>query len=185
MTIETYTINSQEYYAYVEIAEADKYFSLESDNTWNNLEDEQKSILLVLAARRIDLLRFKSQKSEEDQPLKFPRKQFDLPYDIELANILLADNINSDATQQFVADSNSNIKRVQAGSVEVEFYQSFDVELRDEENSITDPTIRALLAPYLTTGLPTEEVIPTGCAFGTDSESHFTDIDRYHISNPY
>jgi len=181
MTIETYTINTKEYNAYVTLMEADKYFCLDIDHSWNSLTEERKSALLVSATRRIDLLRFKSEKSEPDQPLKFPRKAYDLPYDIELATILLANNINIDATQQFVADSNSSIKRVQAGSVEVEFFQTFDIEIKDEENSITDPTIRALLAPYLTTGIPSEDIDIVGCAFGTDEKSHFADINRYYI----
>ena len=182
MTIEVYDINGTNYSAYDTLEEANVYFSLEAEHAWNALEDDVKKILLIIATRRIDLLRYRSTKEVETQVLKFPRKEFGLPDDVELATILLANIINTDATQQFVADSNAAVKRVKAGPIDIEFYQTIDVELKNAENSIVDPTIRALLAPYLATNLPASEsgVSAVGGAYGTGACSSFEDDKRYY-----
>ena len=182
MTIEVYTVNGLKYSGYVSLAEAGNYYSLDVDHAWNALTDDVRKVLIINATRRIDLLRYKSVKTVETQETKFPRKDYDLPYDVELACILLANIINEDPTQQFVADANASVQRVKAGPVEIEFYQTIDVELKNAENSIVDPTIRALLAPYLATSLPIDNSAASsvGASYGTGACSFFEDSRRYH-----
>ena len=194
MTITRYDINSQAYYAYSSFEEADKYYSL-TEHTWKDIaETERKEILLINATRRIDLLRFKSSPEKEykpklvmaagNQPLKFPRVEYGLPYDIELAAIILAGNIHVDPTQSLIASTNTNLKRVKAGPIDIEFYETINIELTDGELSIVDPTIRALLGPYIVvdnvTSSDTGEILAAGCSFGTGEKSSFADRDRYH-----
>lgn len=195
MTITRYDINSQHYYAYSSVGEGDKYYSLIT-NDWNDItETDRKKILLINATRRIDLLRFKSTPVKEykpklvqatsSQPLKFPRVGYDLPYDIELATIILAGSIHGDVTGQFISSVNTNLKRIKAGPIDIEFYETVDIELAEAELSIIDPTLRALLAPYIisdniSTGASTDEVLGGGCSFGTDEESSFADRNKYH-----
>ena len=181
MSIEVFTINAIEYTGYVDLAEADAYYSLNVDHAWNSLADDVQKVLIINATRRIDLLRYKSTRTVKTQETKFPRKEYGLPEDVELACILLASIINEDPTQQFVVDSNANVSRVKAGPVDIEFYKTIDVELKNAENSIVDPTIRALLAPYLATGLPADNVASSvGAAYGTGARSFFEDRRRYH-----
>ena len=195
MTITRYDINSQHYYSYAMFEEADKYYSL-TEHTWKDItEEDRKKILLINATRRIDLLRFKSTPEKEykpklvqavgSQPLKFPRVGYGLPYDVELAAIILAGNIHVDPTQSLVASTNTNLKRVKAGPIDIEFYETVNIELTEGELSIVDPTIRALLGPYIVlddapSDTDTEGVLGGGCSFGTDEESSFADRDKYH-----
>ena len=195
MTIARYDINSQHYYSYAMVEEADKYYSLLTHD-WNNIaEASEKQILLINATRRIDLLRFKATPEKEykpklvqaagNQPLKFPRVGYGLPYDIELATIVLAGNILGDPSQFFVSTTNTNLKRVKAGPIDIEFYETVDISLTDGELSISDPTLRALLSPYIviddtTSSGTSDEILGGGCSFGTDEESSFADRDKYH-----
>lgn len=195
MTITRYDINSQHYYSYSMFEEADKYYSLLTHD-WNDISTEdEKKILLINATRRIDLLRFKENPEKEykpklvqaagNQPLKFPRTRYGLPYDIELATIVLAGNILGDPSQFFASSSATNLKRVKAGPIDIEFYETVNIELSEGELSITDPTLRALLGPYIvvddsaSSGI-TDEILAAGCSFGTDEESSFADRDKYH-----
>ena len=182
MTISTLTVNNVDYSAYVSIVEADMYFSLDPDHPWNSVADDSKKIYLVNSTRRIDLLRYKSVKEVETQALKFPRKDFGLPEDIELATIFLANIIREDPTQAFVASSNARVSRVKAGPVDIEFYPTSDIEFTNTENSIVDPTVRALLVPYLAVGLPIDDSVATGVgvAYGTGVRSSFEYINKYN-----
>lgn len=201
MTIQQYKIPNTNighvYYSYSTVEEADKYFSLQT-NDWNSIssDTDKKKILLVNATRRIDLLRFKSDPikpinpkiimysdSSTKQPLKFPRVGYDLPYDIELACIILAGLINDDPEEQFVTDVNLSVKRIKAGPIDIEFYPTVDIDLVSEERSIADPTIRALLTPYLALGITSVitgvDTLEAGAAFGTGGKSMFDDLYRY------
>ena len=180
MTIETFTINGEEYQSYVTVEEADTYFSLDSDHPFLALANNEKQVLLVAATRRIDLLHFKGSKQDADQFLKWPRSPYGFPYDIELATILWANILRTDSTQENVAAANANISRIRAGSVEVYFFKATDIELLGEELTIADPTIRSLLAPYLAADdVQSDSTAGIGGAFGTSGRSIFTTPNRY------
>ena len=182
MTIETFTINGEDYQSYVTVEEADVYYGLDSDHPFLQLTEAEKQVLLVGATRRIDLLHFKGSKQNSDQFLKWPRSPYGFPYDIELATILWANILRTDTSQENVAAANPNISRIRAGSVEVYFFKPTDVDLLGEELTIADPTIRALLAPYLAESdvQGDDDTSGVGGAFGTDGKSLFGDrLYRY------
>ena len=205
MTITVFEIpptDGNDFSSYVSVEEANVYYSLDPDHGWNQItkadpddpsqqiEDVQrKEVLLINATRRIDLLHFISAKSEPDQELKWPRINYGLPYDIELATILLANILRTDPAQQFVTSANARLKLVKAGSVEIEYYEpaTLDIDNIELEQTISDPTIRAILAPYLSTGVPVSsaDIADYGAAYGTDSESMFTELYRYRRNVVY
>ena len=174
MTLEAFTINATEYQSYDTVEEADNYFALDDEHAWNALTDDEKKVLLIGSTRRIDLQRFKGTKETEDQITKFPRSPYGLPYDVELATILLANILHTDSTQGLRAVTNPYVQRIRAGSVEVYFFKSNDLDLLSEEQAILDPTIRALLKPYLAETEIVDNSVVTGEAFGTDGESYFS-----------
>lgn len=179
MAVETFTITvnevARDYQSYVSVEEAVTYYSLEDGHAFVALTEVEQQVLLVGATRRIDLAHFKGCKEDEDQFTKFPRTPYGLPYDIELATILLAEIIRTDPTASTPGGFNANIQRIRAGSVEVYFFEPDNKTLIGEEFAIEDPTIRALLRPYIAiSDIKTEtETIGTGGAFGTDGVSTF------------
>jgi hypothetical protein len=147
MTIATITISGNNYISYASVAEANVFLVTDPVRAtiWNTLTVDQKGINLVAATRRLDGFRYKGEKTGADnvQDNQFPRTGLvypdgtdvgttEIPYDIEIATILLAGTIASNAEAAQATDSSSNIKKVKAGSAEVEYFNSVSgVPLQD------------------------------------------------------
>lgn len=178
MTISTITINSIDYIAYASVAQADAYLAVDPTRSaaWAALTTDQKGANLVAATRRLDQLNWTGEKTVSTQINEWPRtgatcdgtvfaSTTEVPQEVEDATILKAGSIALDATNANVNTSGSNIKRVQAGTAEVEFFQpTTGVALQDQ-------TAFAIVNCYLaasSAGL-------SGSATGTDGTSSFCD----------
>lgn len=124
MTISNLTINSVLYVSYASVAEADVYLTpTPSFPTWSALTVDQKASRLVVATRTMDTFTFTGVKTNPSQLNQFPRTGPDysdplqVPYQIEQATILLAANAEVSLTTP-----TSEIKKVKAGSAEVEYF---------------------------------------------------------------
>ena len=136
MSITTITINTIDYIAYASLVEANIYLAADPTRSaaWNALTDDQKSINLVAATRRLDLLEYSGEKTGgRTQEREWPRTgatcdgvdigtTTDVPIEIQNATALLAGSITLDATASNAGTSGSNIERVKAGSAEVQFF---------------------------------------------------------------
>ena len=182
MTIATFTINGTDYMSYVDITEINEYYGLDDQHVIYVLTEDEKKVLAIAATRRIDLLHYKGCKSDEAQFTKWPRDPYGMPYDIELATILLMNLIHTDIAFGKVGANNPNIQRIRAGSVEVYYFKPSDVDLLGEALSITDPTVRSLLESYITTSETIkQESTSAGVAYGTGGVSLFKDFpNRYN-----
>jgi len=186
MTITTITIGAVDYVANASVAEADAYLAVDATRaeTWVALTADQKGAKLVQGTRRMNLLAWKGEKTGGDTQVDaWPRtgvtyasgnsvSTTEVPQGVEDATILLAGSIALDAEVGDSGSSGTNVKRVKAGSAEVEFFrQQTGVPLQDE-------TAYNLVKQFLAaSGVAASAVGPY--ASGTDAESSFADIDQW------
>lgn len=137
MSITTIVIGGLNYVSYASLLEANQYLLVDPtrSDAWAALSDDQKGENLVAATRRLDLLRWAGEKSDgASQPNAWPRtgvtypdgtavSTTDVPLEVEQATILLAGSIALDATNSEAGTAGSNVRRVRAGSAEVEFFR--------------------------------------------------------------
>ena len=66
MTLTTLTVDSIDYQSYASLTEANEYLRVEPTlyGGWNGLSDTEKSIRLISATRRIDLLPWQGHKTD-------------------------------------------------------------------------------------------------------------------------
>lgn len=128
------TIGGNQYWIYGSLSGADEYFAAsQSSAVWGALTDEQKSIVLVSAARFIDRQQWQGQRTVTTQPLAFPRTGLldcdgnavaddTIPDGVVLGSYETALSLNNDPNMNTTTGTGQNIERVEAGSVEVEFF---------------------------------------------------------------
>lgn len=182
MTISTITIGENVYMSYASLEEADAYLAVDPIRSvsWIALPDEKKNANLVAATRRMDLLNYNGELAEEDQALKWPRKnatrcgvpvsETELPIEIQNATILLAGSIELDGSVADSGGSGSNIRRVEAGSAGVEFFRPTIPGL-----ALQDETAFRLVSCFLDGS--DGSGAGYGFASGTDGKSIFGDPD--------
>ena len=190
MSITVLVIGADNYTSYASLAEADTRLAVDPVRmtTWAALTNAQKSIYLVAATNRLDLLSWRGAKAGgPSQVNAFPRTGLtykdgtpvtdtDVPQEVEDATILLAGSIAIDAALADSGTSGSNIKRVKAGSAEVEFFVPIS------GLPIQDKTVFALIKCFL------QGSVTAGAgnyASGVCDESSFKDRDRYGKSEGF
>lgn len=189
MTITNITINSVVYVSYASLAEADAYLAVDPTRSaaWALLTDDQKGANLVAATRRLDLLDYSGEKVSSSQENQWPRTgatcngvavtDTDVPAELQNATILKAGSITLDATQANAGTSGSNIKRVEAGSAKVEFFQP-----TIPGAALQDETVFKLVSCLLAGA---SGGAGFGCASGTDGKSIFGDSDSPGLTEGY
>lgn len=128
----TVTINGNTYDVYVSVAQVDEYAngSLTAD-AWQALVADDKARVLVSVTRWIDSQCWKGEKVDSLQPLAWPRTIGDIAT-IELAatrlSVLLAANpeLADQSMGLITASSDGGIKRLKAGSVELEYFRALN-----------------------------------------------------------
>ena len=126
---------------------ADEYFSarLGAEN-WTSAQFIEKSQGLVTARRRIDREPFRGAKTVASQLAAFPRDgETTIPLPVEFAQYEFALILLGDVTQYEQASTASNVKRLKAGTAEIEFFSG----LTPAESTIFPDHIHDLLLPYL------------------------------------
>ena len=183
MSITTLTINTIDYISYASQQEADDFLAVDPTRgaAWAALDDTTKQSHLVAATRRIDLFEFSGEKTGGESQLNAWSRTGatcngdpvtvtdDVPIGIENATILIAGTIAITPAVANQGSSGTNIKRVRAGTAEVEFFQPQDgVPIEDE-------TAYSLLACFLANA---STGAGFGLAAGVSSESEFCDEDE-------
>ena len=139
-SIETITIGAVSYSVYGlgnadPVQDADDYLAAKLGSTWSTATTLQKQQAIVTAARMLDrAVKWSGSKTVSTQVLAWPRDGANngctgeavtnatTPDEIAYAQFLLADRLFLDATLADNLGTGSNIKRVKAGSAEVEYF---------------------------------------------------------------
>ena len=165
------TISSIVFDIYGTLVGGNDYFKAALDAAeWNAADTSTKSQALVTATRWIDRKKWQGEKTSDVQLLAFPRTGItDLAdtWEPEEANYELALALLKSIAIDKAATTGSNVKRVKAGSAEVEFFTSTD--------GLDFPTIiHQLIGLYLDSSV----ALSTGLASGVDEESAFCPTDN-------
>lgn len=177
------------------LADADAYFVGRFGTTvWDAATDDEKSKALVSAARWLDRLTWGGTLTDPTtpQPMSWPRTNAnecdgvtpgtaEVPQRILEAQWELAQIILADATEQESAGQGTNVKRVKAGSAEVEFFENDVGSRRDTK---LPPIAHDLVKCYLGggNGLGIPYVKGAGTVNGTPSV--FDDADQSDFNTP-
>lgn len=127
----TVTIGSNTYETYADVAQADEYLAadIELSSSWDGSSSDKKSSALVSATRYLDAQFWAGAKTSDSQPLQWPRDGVpgvpdgSIPASIVDSCIVLAGEFIREPGLQSSLGSDSNPKRVKAGSVEVENFK--------------------------------------------------------------
>ncbi len=193
MTLTTLTINTINYTSYATVAEADAFLAVDPIRkaTWEALPDvDAKGRELVAATRRLDLLSWAGSKDggDDTQESAWPRSgltfldgstvpNIGVPKEVENSVILLAGTINIEAEVSQAGSSGSNIKKVEAGSVEVAFFRQTDgVPLQDE-------SAFNLISLWLQANAISEDL--GASAFNNTGTSVFEDADSFGLNKGF
>ena len=119
--------------SYVTMADANAYFKYAIHaKSWVDASTPEKESALVTATRSLDRQNWVGSKTVDTQPLQWPRtgvidrdegeiNPLVVPQEVIDANCELALALLDDVTVQSNADTGSNIKKLKAGSAEIEY----------------------------------------------------------------
>lgn len=115
---------------------------------WFELTDEAQEQLLVSASKKINRFDFVGEKSEDTQPMEFPRN-FDLPQDIKDA--VCEEAISIAETNGSVHEDNkkANVKSVSLGAGSITYG---DVILTEEESQLVSSNALYLVKKWVKKG---------------------------------
>lgn len=174
-------INATSYDAYVTVDEADAY--LEGDFTataWRAETDEDaKARAIVSASRYLDRLSWVGEKATPDQPLAWPRSgidgidDYEIPQQVLDACCLLAKYIHEGQPIETSQTTQSNVRRIKAGSVEQEFFYPFTLGTK------MPMPVQDLLAGLLAGG----SIVAGSRSYGTDGCP--VSDDSYRLYSPF
>ena len=181
MSLSDLVIDSETYKAYASLVEANTYLAVDTTGrgvAWAALTDPGKLKNLVAATRRLDLMPWRGTPTGgATQENAWPRSGLTypngdalpdnvIPRSLEHACILLAGTIAATPAVSNAGVVNRPIRRVRAGSAEVEF--SPEPAVQANPLRIGDETVQALIRHWIR-GKPGS----LSAAFGTDGESIF------------
>ncbi len=178
------TIGGTVFEIYGTEADADNYMKARwGSETWIDADAADKRQTLVSATRMIDRENWLGQRTVSAQSLEFPRTGLTdkdgnavdsatVPLAVEEANYELALALLNDAAVQEADTTGSNVKRVKAGSAEVQFFRPTD--------GTPFPTIaNDLLKTFRESGAL------AGLASGSDEVSAFCDPNPHGLTEGY
>lgn len=171
--------------SYSSRADAQTYFDdrLGSD-AWEDATDNEKDQSLVTATRMIDRVPFEGEKTSDSQPLEWPRTGAtdkdgnELPDD-ELPEVLLeavyelALALLEQPTLASSVSTGSNIKRLKAGSAEIEYFKA--------TTGTTFPlVVQKLLLPLMGAGASARSTPPVY----SEDDGYDDCDDEYGVTGP-
>jgi hypothetical protein len=180
----TVTISGNSFDVYGTSADLKTYMLAHMNSTaYDNASSGDRKKAHVSATRWLDRANWAGDKTSSSQALEFPRTGLTdkdgndvasdaVPTVVEHACYELILYLLDDATATQSDDQGSNVKRVKAGSAEVEFFKGTDGK------KSRFPTEANELIRYFLEG---QTSIVTPYAPGTDAESSFDDDDYYGI----
>ena len=172
------TVNGTAYDSYASAAEADAYLAARiGADAWEGLEtDPLKGQALVSATRKLVRYLTPLLADNTPDPATDPVPQLLKDATAELAFVL-----TGDATKQDAQDQGSNIRRVLAGSAEVEYFRNTDYKA-----TILPLTVQELINAYLATVSGLIVTTPP-TASGVDpslAASSFLEEDEFGFNEP-
>lgn len=159
--------------SYISFADATAYFADQlGTSAWTNASASDRSRSLITASGQITLFVKDDCKLPLTPPIAEPLQQATA----QLALAMLADS--SIITQ---GDTSTNTKRVKAGSAEVEFFRA------QSGGRFPPQVMNILVAGECIAGATGVGVVGIGgaCASGTTTQSTFTNIDEYGLTEGY
>ena len=134
------TVGGTDSNSYVTVAEADTYFCghpFYSVN-WNDLTEAQKESYLMMATRVLTTLCWTGAATSAEQSLAWPRTGMKgaggwplsdsaIPKEIKYMTYEMANKLRADGTVASSSTSDQGLKRVKAGSVEIEYFNPQDI----------------------------------------------------------
>ena len=156
----TITGETDPYTSYASLAEANRRLAVDPIRmtAWDALGDNAKNVHLVSGTNRLDLLDWDGEKAGgASQENDWPRTGLsyedgtavpsdEVPYEIEVATILLAGTIAKTPQAAGSGTSSTSIKAVKAGSAQVEFFPRQEAL---EDKPIQDETAFDLVRRWL------------------------------------
>ena len=180
----TLDLDGNDYSVYGSEAEAKVYFaaSINSEN-WNSSDPNRRKKAQVSATRNFNRQRWEGTITVPGQVLAWPRTgvtdlegvavdENTIPVEVEEASYELALSFLTDATVEESTNSGSNLKRVKAGSAEVEFF-------KPTKGTRFPSKVQELLRPFIASN-----VSLTGTVSGCDEVTGF-DPDAYDLHRGY
>jgi hypothetical protein len=134
------TVGGSDSTSFVTVEEADAYFSVHPfGENWFELDQSQKESYLMMSTRSISALCWTGQATSPDQALAWPRVGMVsttgypipdnvIPKEIKYMTMELAFRTYSEGSTGSSSTGDQGLKRVKAGSVEVEYFNPGDVE---------------------------------------------------------
>lgn len=139
MSLSTLTISAVNYQSYASNTEADEYLGadIKRATAWAALTEDEQNQSLVSATRYLDSFKWDGDMTDEVTPQteEWPRTGLTdkngiavptatIPQEVEDATILLAYEVSQNTSLFDTNDTGNNVKRVKAGSVEIENFRS-------------------------------------------------------------
>lgn len=185
-TYDTVTIDSVDYDVYEAVAAADTILAADFKRaaTWAALTTDQKGQALYSSTWWHEGLRLQGEKTEDDNTYQMPRTGLTdkegnavdsatLPAVWLRSVVIRAHDISQDADQQGATSFGDNVKRVKAGSVEVEKFRPVAGLVIPKENL-------DLIGSFLA---GSSRTLPT--FGGTTVEADISDADEYDLCEGY
>ena len=210
MSLTTITISGNIYVTYATVPEADIILSIDPTRMakWNALDADGKGRHLIAAANRLDVLGWQGEKTEGvpetmDTLNMWPRSDLEyangsdvdedtIPLQIERATILLAGSVANDTSHSTITPISLPVKRVKAGTADVEFFEPVSGVQSPDNTQVQDSTVHELIKMWLvnpdsTTDGPNVSTGSTGgvASYGTDGVSAFDGRSPYDRSRGF
>lgn len=190
MTLTTITISATDYVSYATVAEANNRLRVDPVRTaaWSALSGTTKSIDLVAATNRLDLLNWAGEKAGGAAQINaWPRtglvypdgtpvSSSGVPVEVQDSTILTAGSIAIDPTFADAGTSGSNIEEVGAGKTRVKFFRPV------KGAALQDESAYALIQFLLTTAGSSSLF---GAATGNPVCSSFESSNPYGLNRGY
>lgn len=176
MTLTDLDVGREAYTVYASLEEANRILAVDPQRmrAWAAASDEDKTISLIAATERLDVLRWRGERTGgSKQANAWPRTGLlypggedvpdnEVPNQIERATAILAGSIAGSPKQADAGQSARTVRRVRAGSAEVTFAGRAETRL-----PIQDETVYHLVRDWL----DSSSAVAVGAAYGTDQQS--------------
>lgn len=192
----TITIGSDNYEAYVEVADVDSYANGSLNATaWDDLTEDDKGRAVVTATRWIDSQCWQGEKADPVQELAWPRIINGETVDVEpkialateLLSILTAANpeLPDQMTGNVAVAADGGTKRLKAGSVEIEYFRKLNFTVYGNGTVAPFPqSVMSLIGAYLCSALGRAGGNAGSQSFGTCAESTVGRRGRFSFAGP-
>lgn len=146
----TVKINKKQYEVYADIADANEYFSTVYNSGWEDIDDEEKAKLLLMATRHIDSVEWRGVLKEPEQKLQFPRMIDGHYSDDELVTYACCEEAMAIFENGSSSESGSaDVKSIKVQDTEITFKDGASTA----ESNILSSEVERYLSKYMNKGI--------------------------------